>query len=292
VDVRKRAGAKPKNQVQLDLSDVVEKAQAQIEDLRKRRNPPKPEDPDPLDAQIDAQFTIIAGALPKLFGGDKWGSEARPVLLLRYPKKSLSLYRTLYLGPRVDGKLRQSLLQDAAGKTPGAKKPNDDLTKPIAPTAAALNAWVQRGGRVRTYRAFEPQDWPDSGSRSGAAKLGVQLQFQTQPGTSFQFEAGKTPGGRKLNDALKQFGYYGRKDGGENSDGDHILEAQIIGTDRADRIPNMWPLDKTENRHGERLLATKVKVDLDPGVGTLEQAVDSRSKKKEPKLWLMIQATD
>jgi hypothetical protein len=72
-------------------------------------------------------------------------------------------------------------------------------------------------------------------------------------GTSFTYEKGATPGGKKINQELKKFGYYGRKDGGENSDGDHVLEAQMIGTSNADRIANMWPLDKTENRHGQRL---------------------------------------
>jgi hypothetical protein len=47
------------------------------------------------------------------------------------------------------------------------------------------------------------------------------------------------------------FGYYGRSDNGENSDGDHILKAQLIGKDRGNVIGNMWPLDKVEDRHGE-----------------------------------------
>ena len=59
-------------------------------------------------------------------------------------------------------------------------------------------------------------------------------------------------GGRKLNETLKRFGYYGRQSGGEDSDGDHVIEAQLIG-DTADQIPNMWPLLKFENRHGEAL---------------------------------------
>lgn len=291
-DVRTRASAKPKNQAQLTLADKVEAAQTTIEDLRKKRNPPKPEDPDPVDKEIDDQFTFIANNLPKLFGGDKWGTPERPVLLLKYPKKALSLYRTLYLGPRVNGKLRQSALQAELATKPGKKASGDNLNEPIPGTPKALKAWIARGGQVRAYQPFSPQSWPDGESHSGSATLGVQLQFQTQPGTNFLLEAGTTPGGRKLNEALKRFGYFGKKDGGENSDGDHILEAQIIGRDRADRIANMWPLDKTENRHGEKLMGARAKVDLAAGVNTIEEAVASKDKKKEPKLWVMIQSTD
>ena len=101
---------------------------------------------------------------------------------------------------------------------------------------------------------LEAQRWPDNGSYGSSAELGVAPKFQAQPGTAFNYEKGATPGGKKINAALKNFGYYGRKQGGENSDGDHVLEAQMIGTSNADQVPNMWPLDKTENRHGERLL--------------------------------------
>ena len=109
----------------------------------------------------------------------------------------------------------------------------------------------------------------------------------------FKYEKGQTPGGKKLNYHLKTFGYFGRADGGENSDGDHILEAQLIGKSRADVIPNMWPLDKTENRHGENMHQKAQAEVLKPKLKytKLEDAVDSTNKKKSKVLYIMIKST-
>lgn len=239
-----------KNQV---AYDAVRKAQGQIKTLLNQRKPATPDGVDAsVDPKIDAQFQVIADNVPALFAGDMWGTEANPVQF-RHPKKPLALYRTLYLGPRVvDGRLKQADLQAKVGKS-GKLAAGFDPKKPIKATKPALDDWVDNGGVVKAYRPFAPQRWPDNGSYGSSAELGVAPKFQAQPGTAFNYEKGATPGGKKINAALKNFGYYGRKQGGENSDGDHVLEAQMIGTSNADQVPNMWPLDKTENRHGERL---------------------------------------
>jgi hypothetical protein len=271
-------------------------AQAEIAKLRTTRNPPTPDAEDPtVDSQIEVQFTIIAGLLPKLFSGGTWGSDTNPLQLV-YPKKSTSLYRTLYLGPSVLGKLNQEDLKARVSKS-GPMVPGFDPKAPISPTVAALDKWVNSGGVITVYSPFTQAGWPYGASHGGSGMLGLAPQFQAQPGTSFDYNKGSTPGGRKLNDVLKKYGYYGRKDGGENSDGDHVLEAQLIGTTAADQIPNMWPLDKTENRHGENLeMNADVSVEGRPTLkfkGLLEasNSTDSKKTKRKNGLRVMIKST-
>jgi hypothetical protein len=209
--------------------DQIEGLQTNIESLRAKRKPPTPDAEAPEDVLINADFDSIALLLPTLFSGSEWGTETNPMLIMEYPKKSASLYRTIYLGPRVNGALKQEHLKEAFGKTPGPTKPDSDLSAPIEPTKKALKTWVDNGGKVREYRPFQKGKWPDGGAYGGVADLGVEERFLAQAGTLFKYLRGQTPGGRKLNAALKKFGYYGRE-AGENSDGDHILEAQLIGT--------------------------------------------------------------
>ena len=272
----------------------IETRQGQIVTLRSQRNPPTPDGEDPvIDHVINAHFDAIATQLPSLFSGDKWGTETNPLLMESYPKKAASLYRTLYLGPRFSGRMKQSLLQSRLASVPGSKKPGVNLKAPISPTAKALDAWIAVGGQVREFKPFNPAPWPDAETHAGAGELGVQPQFLLQTGTMFKYEKGQTPGGKKLNYHLKTFGYFGRADGGENSDGDHILEAQLIGKSRADVIPNMWPLDKTENRHGENMHQKAQAEVLKPKLKftKLEDAVDSTNKKKSKVLYIMIKST-
>lgn len=276
--------------------DAIVDAQAEIEKLRKQRKPPTSDERDPMvDDKIDKQFDLIASELPKLFTGDAWGTETNP-LLLHYPKKSASLYRTLYLGPRVSGRLAQSILQARLGdkRKGGGVAAGFDKNDEIKPAAVSLDAWIAKGGVVRAYKPFSPAPWPDGETHKGSATLGVAPQFLAQVGTSFNYEKGTTPGGKKLNEPLKKFGFYGRKDGGENSDGDHILEAQLIGRDSADQIPNMWPLDKTENRHGENL-ETKADVEVAgqpklkfKGLGAALTAFESKGSKKNKSKSLRV----
>ena len=270
--------------------DTVVAAQSQIETLRTQRKPAKPDERDAvIDDQIDKHFDTISQHLPILFGGDEWGTESNP-LQLAYPKKSASLYRTLYLGPRVAGRLKQSDLQARAGTKQQTVAPGFDRTKPIKTGPAALDAWIAKGGVVRAYTPFSQQPWPDGGNHGSSPHLGVAPKFQSQVGTSFTYEQGRTPGGSKLNDALKRFGYFGRKNGGENSDGDHVLEAQLIG-DEADQIPNMWPLDKFENRHGEVLEARadcEVPERPDLKFKGLRQAANSKDLKRRKGKGLRI----
>jgi hypothetical protein len=281
--------------------DAITEAQARIKALLKQRNPPTPDGEDAnIDPKIAEQFDIIATHLPTLFTGDAWGSESNPVMLV-FPKKAASLYRTLYLGPRVSGRLAQAVLKDRFDDPPKGKKP----AKPpsgfnpkaeIKPTPAALDAWIANGGVVRQFKPFAQASWPDGESHGGSGTLGVAPKFLVQIGTSFDYEKGSTPGGKKLNKELKLFGYYGRKEKGELSDGDHILEAQLIGRGNADQIPNMWPLDKTENRHGQNL-EMKAGVTVSgrtlkfSGLKAAESSTDSKKSKRKAGLRVMIKST-
>ena len=272
---------------------AVENAYAAIKTLVQKRKPPTPDGEDPAtDPEIDKQFGVIASLLPKLFAGDSWGTETNP-LLLEYPKKATSLYRTLYLGPLVSGQLKQQDLAARVGKS-GPVAPGFDPKAVIKPTVAALDKWVAEGGVITVYTPFEQKPWPYGASQGGSGTLGVAPQFQAQPGTAFNYEKGSTPGGRKLNDALKKYGYYGKKDGGENTDGDHVLEAQLIAKE-ADQVPNMWPLDKTENRHGQNLEEkADVSVTGRPTLkfkGMLEAATSKDPKKAKKGLRVMIKST-
>jgi hypothetical protein len=271
---------------------AIERLQTQIENLRANRTPATPDAEAPGDSVINAHFDQIARLLPKLFSGSQWGTKTNPLLILEYPKKSASLYRTIYLGPRVNGALKQEVLKKDYPRKPGPVKPGFDLKAPIEPTPKALDAWIANGGTVHEYRPFQIVKWPDRGTHGGVTDLGVEARFLAQAGTLFKYLRGQTPGGRKLNDALKKFGYYGRE-AGENSDGDHILEAQLIGKDRADVIGNMWPLDKKENRHGQNLhQQAKVAVaSPPPSFSNLEDAVSSKDPNKADTLYLMIKRT-
>jgi hypothetical protein len=274
---------------------AVSDASAEIKKLRDKRKPVTPDGEDPtVDLEIEKKFVIIAKNLPLLFSGDAWGTETNPVQLV-FPKKAVVLYRTLYLGPRVDGRLKQADLQARVGKSAKAA-PGFDPKAEIKPTVTALDNWISKGGVVKAYKPFVQQSWPDGGSYGSSGQIGVAPKFLVQIGTAFDYEKGATPGGRKLNEALKKFGYYGRKSGGETSDGDHILEAQLIGTTNADQVPNMWPLDKTENRHGYNLEKNAVvtvegrplKFD-----GLLEAVKSKDSKKsKRAKLRVMVKKTE
>ncbi|MCK9688554.1 hypothetical protein [Scleromatobacter humisilvae] len=277
---------------------AVTKANNEIKTLRGQRKPPTPDGRDPVvDQKIEDNFKLIADNLPLLMSGDKWGSETNPATIV-YPKKSASIYRTLYLGPRVSGRLKQSLLKDAMGHKRAKVAAGFDPKEEIPAHGNALNAWLDKGGVVKAYKPFESHPWPDGGSYGGSSTLGVAAQFLTQAGTSFDYDQGGTPGGKKLNDALKKFGYFGRVDGGEDSDGDHILEAQLIGKAKADQIPNMWPLDKGENRHGlslEKNCETTVEGRSDlkfKGIGNAARSKDAKREKRSQGLRVMIKGTE
>jgi hypothetical protein len=272
--------------------DTIRKLQQEIVKLRETRKPATPDAVAPGDDKIEENFEKIATLLPSLFAGDTWGTETNPVQLV-YPKKATALYRTLYLGPRTTGgRLKQSDLQARVAKGGGKKAKGFDPAAPINANVPALDAWLAAGGSIQTYKPFSASSWPAGGP---GGSLGVESRFQAQPGTSFKYEKGSTPGGKKINDALRKFGYFGRKDGGENSDGDHILEAQLVGRASADVIPNMWPLDKVENRHGKNLEENaEVSVNNRPtlkfkGLGDAVKSKDGK-KTKRAELRVMIKS--
>jgi hypothetical protein len=182
----------------------------------------------------------------------------------------------------------------SSGSSGNVKKiAKNKLDEPISPNKKALDDWIENGGIVKSFSPYERNPWPDKKLHGGDGNLGLTPEFQAQTGNIFLFEKGSTPGGRILNEGLKSFGYYGKTDGGENSDGDHILEAQLVGSSRANVIKNMWPLAKSENRHGEHLLKTDIEI---PGKKnakekTLEEASVSSDPNREDRIWVMIKNT-
>lgn len=258
--------------------------QSEIDGLRKQRTQKK-DDHDVHDTEINRLFGVIAKKLPQVFDSGDWGTEGNPVQIA-YPKKALSLYRTVYLGPQVkDGVfLDQDALASKVGKTPGKPKANfDPYSERIG--AKGLDAWVTAGGVVTQYQPFTRHAWPGGKTWSGSSELGIEPQFQVSVGSVFKYQPGEgTPGGRLLNAALAKYGYRSKK---QDTDGDHVLETQLIGEKRANVVANLWPLQKSQNRHGEALKGTAVVVPGEPKITNLKMAHTKRKK----QLWVMIKET-
>jgi DNA anti-recombination protein RmuC len=254
-----------------------------IETLRKGRTQKK-DGRDDQDEQIEKHFKAIADLLPLVMGSGDWGTQSKPVPIT-YPKKALSLYRPVFLGPLVASGvlLDQDDLAKGIKEKPDRKVGKVDLGAPIK--ANGLGAWIAGGGVVKRCVPFDPVDFPSHGGTAPSGKLGIAKQFQVSVGSVFKYEPGdETPGGRIINKALSYYGYRSKK---QDTDGDHVLETQLIGETRANVIQNLWPLDANQNRHGKALKTTPVEIPGQPAT-TLE-AVHSKQTGKE--LWIMIKKT-
>src|SRR5262249_9399224 len=115
----------------------------------------------------------------------------------------------------------------------------------------------------------------------GGASIGISAQYQVEVGKKVQYKAGSTAGGGLINAALKPYGYRAQSEG---KDGDHIVEMQIGGPNI---LPNLWPLDKGENRSSGAALAGKRCKKPD---GT-EIGIPEANQKKNNSLWLIIVKT-
>ncbi len=278
--------AKKDKKIQAAIDDI-RALQKKIRGLIAQRKPPAPDKPDPVvDKKIASHFDSIASILPVIFKGSDWGTEDNPVLMTEYPKKALSLYRPLFLGPRITRALQQSILQakmsgGSPGKAKAGWKPYDAEISP-----GKLDAWILLGGRIQRFEPFRQKAWPWKPPEADSATLGIADRFIVQTGSVFKYQPGEgTPGGALLNKSLKHFGYQSRIEG---TDGDHVLETQLIGVTRANTIQNMWPLLQNQNRHGLHLKNTPVENVGDPSL-KIKTLDDARKKKKQ--MWVMIKKT-
>jgi hypothetical protein len=88
---------------------------------------------------------------------------------------------------------------------------------------------------------------PTGSDKVDNTTVGLDPQFASLgPGVLVTYkDPGGTGGGGKINNVFKPYGFVPSSDGGEGMDGDHVLERQLGGPDA---IPNLWPLDRSENR--------------------------------------------
>ena len=104
----------------------------------------------------------------------------------------------------------------------------------------------------QAYSPTEPKALPE-----GDKKIGLTEEFRVDVGTVVHYDPsrtlGGTPGGGKLNRALKAYGYRAESEG---KDGDHVVETQIGGPNE---LFNLWPLQASENRSSGSLLARGVR---------------------------------
>lgn len=216
------------------------------------------------DTEFRTAFNAIGESLPILLGGGNWGTEENP-LPIDYFKRPASAYPVLFFGPRSESRIPQDLLQaKAIAKIQGLLTKKENA------------AWKARGNTIHAYQPTTPnQALPDGGD-----PIGVEDQYQIAVGKKVEYTPGKTKGGGLINSNLRPYGY---RAGKEQKDGDHVVEMQIGGPNI---LPNLWPLEKHENRSsGSKLAATKVSPE---GKNmTLLQAY----KKKKKDLWLVIVKT-
>ncbi len=153
------------------------------------------------------------------------GSYGNPFPLTWYKRPSIR-YPKLYFGGRIGKPKSQSVLRGLHTKG------NNDET----------------GERVREYTAHT------KGSLPGGADIGVDAAYRVQKGSIVgPLQAATTPGGGKINRALRPYGFVPEDEGMQ---GDHVREIQYGGVDD---LMNLWPLDSAENGSGgSRLSKAKV----------------------------------
>lgn len=160
-------------------------------------------------------------------------------LSLDYPKPPSSQYPTIYVGPYTTSRgprISQSTLRSARSSN-SAKQA---ILAGLAPRYQ--QRWQDRGLAIDAFRPHGSKALPHG------LTLGITPGNRTRKGKKLKLNPGSTEGGRKLNRALKRYGY---SPSNEGLDADHVVERQLGGPDA---IGNLWPLDSSTNRAaGSRL---------------------------------------
>jgi hypothetical protein len=215
------------------------------------------------DAEFRAAFNSVGQYLIVLLGGSDWGSEANP-LPLEYTKRPAAAYPIIYLGPKCEKRIPQDLL---------AQNSIAEIRKLLSKEEDA--DWARGGRTIVKCLPTAQTPLPD-----GSASIGVTDEYQIAVGKKLAYSPGKTEGGGLINRALQPYGYRAQS---EKNDGDHVVEMQIGGPNI---LPNLWPLEKGENRSsGAKLAATKVSPD------GKDMYLEEAYKKKKKSLWLVIVKT-
>ncbi len=228
---------------------------------------------------VAAGLSNISKNLGKLVGGDNWGTEAKP-LPLSYPKPAAANYATLYIGPKTTTPIKQSDLR-AAESDPAQLQKIQNKLKSSDPNA--LKEWGKRSYQIKPFSPISPsKQLPEGGD-----KIGLAGDYQTHVGMKLKLpkNPGSTPGGGKINDALKDYGYVPAV---EHTDGDHVVEIQLGGIDD---LKNLWPLESRLNQQaGSRL--SKAQVPKPNGTTVSMSDLKDTAAKGNREVWLVIAQTE
>jgi hypothetical protein len=216
------------------------------------------------ESEFKQAFNEIGTHLITLLSESLWGNEPNP-LPLEYTKRRAGGYPVLFFGPKSANRIPQSVLASGA----------------IAQVEALLSAgeqkvWQNQGQKISQYSPTQPKALPN-----GGPTIGISAEYRVEVGKKVLYKPGSTAGGGLINAALKPYGYRAQSEG---KDGDHIVEMQIGGPNI---LPNLWPLDKGENRSsGASLAARRCKKPDGTEIG-----LSDANKKKNNSLWLIIVKT-
>jgi hypothetical protein len=214
------------------------------------------------DAVFRATFNAIGPQLTILLGGGNWGTEANPVGI-DYTKRPASSYPVIYCGPKCENRIPQDLL---------AARKIAEIEKLLTP--AELAAWGPAKPIV-AYPPTPPKPLPD-----GSGPVGIAPTYQIAVGKKILYKPGSTEGGGLINRTFRPYGYRAQAEG---KDGDHVVEMQLGGPNI---LPNLWPLDASENRSSGSLLS-RLTVKPAGRTMTLQQAHAARNN----QLWIIITKT-
>ncbi len=240
-----------------------------------------------LEARHDTaehDFDIIGAMSPRRkiaeVDEEDFATQSEP-LPLRYPKRASSRYPVLYFGPRFGSRgsgVSQERLR-AAQNSDTRKRALRGLLSPREKTR-----WDERGREIETYRPHGSKALPGS-----SRVVGIGGTWRVSRGKLLKLEPSDsgTPGGGRMNRALRPYGFMPSV---ENMDGDHVVEIQLGGRDI---IPNLWPLDASENRSAGSLLSSMsfTKPDGSP-ISMNELKREARRRRRRGRfVWLRISST-
>jgi len=184
------------------------------------------------EQQISAAFAAMGPLLAQLVGGDEFATESHP-LAMSYPKRRWSAYPLIYIGPRAANRVTQS----------------DLSSRNIAAIQATLSAAerIEWGTRANAIMVCNPSA---STALPTGTSIGIAAPYRVEPGKKIRLVPQSTQGGGLINSALRPFGYRAQSEG---LDGDHVIEMQLGGPNI---LPNLWPLQKGENRSSGSTIAS------------------------------------
>jgi hypothetical protein len=150
---------------------------------------------------------------------DNEGTESNPILL-DWPKPASDNYPKLYFGGKTNKAKTQAELKNKVGKKD------------------------ETGEEIKEYNPSQQTPL------SGGERIGISSKYEIKVGKIVgPLSTSHTPGGGKINDVLKRYGF---RPATEGMDGDHVQEIQFGGQDA---LPNLWPLDRSTNRGAGAILS-------------------------------------